>query len=111
MLFGLFNNSSRVESLLNNLSEADFELGSVSVIMTDTATRDKIARDVGPLKGVRPDQLAANLARLGLSKELSGHCVDMLQKGMILVAMNVPQAVMAAAKEMFQDQSGQIIDG
>jgi hypothetical protein len=109
MLICLLANASTVETLLNNLSEADFDLAQVSVIMYDVKTRDKIAKDVGPLKGVHPDRLAAELNRQGLAAAAAQHALETMQAGQVLVAMNVDPQSASAAREMFQDMKAEIL--
>ena len=109
MLIGILPNASSAEILLNNLSEADFDLKTVSVIMQDVKMRNKIAKDVGPLKGVPPDKISAKLLKAGLTNPQVKLCTDALAQSKALVAMNVSADLVSAAKEMFEDQSAQIL--
>ncbi len=99
------------ETLLNNLSEADFDLKEVSVIMQDIAQRDKIAKDLGPLQGVELKKLDEALIKAGMSEEGAGKCRDSITNGQVLVVMNVAEEYLAAAMEMFQDHSARLIKG
>ncbi len=94
---------SSLETLLNNLSEADFDPNSISVILSDTAARDRITRDAGPLKGVAPANLAARLARRGVAANDVQAVVDAVNHGQAAVAMTPPSASVNAAVEMLKD--------
>ncbi len=59
MLIGLLADPTRAETLLNNLSEADFDLADVSLILKDIKQRDALARDAGPIKGVQAGKIGA----------------------------------------------------
>ena len=45
MLIAVLPNTSFTETLLNNLSEADFDLAQVSVVTRDPKVRDAMAED------------------------------------------------------------------
>ncbi len=109
MIVGIIPDSSSVETLLNNLSEADFDLSAMSVIMADVKTRNALAHDTGPLKGARVTTLAARLAGTGLSPEAAAHCRDAVAAGKVLVAMKVPPESVAAAREMLADYSAELV--
>lgn len=109
MIIGIIPDASTAEILLNNLSEADFKLSDVSIIMQDQKLRKKIAKDTGPLKGVRYDQISAFLMKAGLSEQDAQSYQNAVDQGKVLAAMNAAPDVAEAAKEMFADQSGQSI--
>lgn len=109
MILALIPKSSSVETLLNNLQEADFDLSSVSVILGDQKLRDKIAGDAGPLKGVAPPSLLGKLTALGLPKQDAQAYVDGVTKGQALVAMAAPKDSQAAAVEMFKDYDPELL--
>lgn len=109
MIVGIIPDASTAEILLNNLSEADFNLADVSLIMRDQKLRNKIAKDKGPLKGLRYDQIAAHLTQAGLSAQEAQVYQDAVAQGKVLVAMNTAPDTTQAAKEMFADQSGESI--
>ena len=109
MLIGILPNVSDAEILLNNLSEADFDLNNVSMIMRDAAIRNKIAKDVGPFKGVQPEKIMDELVKAGMSKSTAKLCTDALAQSKVLVAMNVSADLLASAREMFTDESAQIV--
>ncbi len=109
MIIGIIPQVSSIETLLNNLSEADFNLGDVSVILQDQKQRDALAGDAGPLKGVSPQDLAAKLTQLRLSKQDAKTYSNAVAKNQALVAMNVPQGSEDAAVEMLKDYSAQTI--
>ncbi len=111
MLIAIFPDTSVVETLLNNLSEAEFDLTQVSVITRDLKLRDAIAQDAGPLKAIRPENLAARLAQAGLPQADAKPYADAIMQGKVLVAMAAPPESLAAAQEMLQDHSGQLIRG
>jgi hypothetical protein len=109
MIVGIIPDASTAEILLNNLSEADFNLADISLIMRDQKLRDKIAKDTGPLKGVRYDQVSAALVHAGLSSQDANAYQDAVAQGKVLAAMKTAPTTSVAAKEMFSDQSGELI--
>jgi hypothetical protein len=109
MIIGIFPDVSTAEILLNNLSEADFNLADVSIIMRDQMLRDKIARDTGPLKSIRYDQISASLIQAGLSAQDAQVYQNAVAQGKVLAAMKIAPDLMEVAKEMFTDQSGESI--
>ncbi len=109
MIIGIVPDASTAEILLNNLSEADFNLHDVSLIMRDQKLRDKIIKASGPLKGVNYSQVYTRLVKAGLSGEDARVYQDALAKGKVLVAMNISPDVIDAAKEMFSDHSAEFI--
>lgn len=111
MLLSILENLSKTETLLNNLSEADFNLDDVSVIYTDIQQRDAVAKDVGPLKDTAPEKLVEKLTKLGVSKKSAELCQDAVLKGKVLVAMDISPELNKVAEEMFSDQSAQIVKG
>jgi hypothetical protein len=109
LLVGLLPNASHAETLLNNLSEADFDLNTVSVIMLDVETRNKIAKDTGPFTGVHPERIKETLLKAGLSESQAGLGAGALVQAKVIVGMELPAALLSAAREMFEDQSAQIL--
>ncbi len=109
MILGILPDASKAETLLNNLSEADFNLDDVSVIMQDVATRDKITKDTGPLKGVKPAQLTRSLKKAGVLPDPMQRAADAVQNGKVLVAMNVDPKYEQAARQMFGDMSAEML--
>lgn len=109
MLIAIIPDASSTETLLNNLSEADFDLAQVSVIMRDPKLRDAIAKDAGPLKGVQFKNLTARLTQAGLSQQDVKSYAAGVTQGKVLVAMLPPAGSESAAQEMFQDHSAQMI--
>jgi hypothetical protein len=107
MILGIIPDASTAEILLNNLSEAEFDLKDISVIMRDARLRKKIAKDSGPLKGVHYNQIAARLAQAGLDAQDAQRYQEAVAQGKVLVAMESPANAAEAAKEMFTDQSGE----
>jgi len=109
MIVAILSKTSDVESLLNSLSEADFDMQDVSVIMQDLATRSKIAPDAGPLKGVQPAHISPALLEAGLTKDAAKRCKEALGAGKIVVAMKVDPKYEAAARESFKDVSAELV--
>jgi hypothetical protein len=109
MVIGMVPTSSSAETLLNNLAEADFKSAEISVIMQDQKTRDAIAKDAGPFKGVGVQQLPARLAKAGVPAKDAQSYVDAMARGQVFVAINTPKASAAAASEMLKDVSAQMI--
>ena len=111
MIWAILPDGSKTESLLNNLYEADFNLSDVSVIIQDIIQRNKIAKDLGPLKGVGLNDLEKTLIKFGLSKEGAAGCHHAVIDGKVLVVMRVDEKIASAALEMFQDYSAKLIKG
>ena len=109
MILGIIPDVFAAEILLNNLSEADFNLGDVSLIMRDQALRDKIAKDMGPLKGVRYDQISTWLVQAGLSAPDAQTYQDAVAQGKVLAVMDAASDLVEIVREMFTDQSGESI--
>lgn len=111
MIIGVIQDASTAEIFLNNLAEAGFDLADVSVVMQDLKLRDAIVDDGGPLKGVDPSNLLAQLVSMGISSEDAALYQESVTNGKALVAMIAPDGSQDAAKEMFQDQSAEMIQG
>lgn len=109
MVIGLIANSSTTESLLNNLSEAEFELSDVSVIMRDPKARDVIADDAGPFKGVLAADLPARLALAKVSPQDAKAFGDKVIAGKVFVAIAAAKASEGAAAEMLKDVQAELI--
>jgi len=109
IIFGILPTSSNAEILLNNLSEADFDLSDVSVVMRSSKLRNAFAQDCGPLEGATMSNLSERLLRLGLSAEACSLYHAALLDGKVLVAMKVTPETKDAAKEMFEDHSAELI--
>ncbi len=109
MVIGVLPDTSKTETLLNNLSEADFKLSNVSVITQDVKTRNAIAKDAGPFKGVTAPQLAGKLIRAGLPTADANNYQDAVTKGSVFVAIACPKESEPAAVEMLNDYSPQLV--
>ncbi len=111
MIIAILPDTASTESLLNNLSEVDFDLGAVSVIMRDPAERDRIATDAGPLKGLAPADLSRRFQQAGMSKKDARQYSNAVARGQVLVAIAAPPQYVAPIQEMLQDHSAQLIRG
>jgi len=109
MIVGILPNGSTAEILLNNLSEADFDLTQVSVIMRDLEQRNAITQDGGPFQGADLNTISDRLIHAGLSSNDARLFREKVAEGKVLVAMTVPPDAQAAAVEMFQDHSAEMI--
>lgn len=109
MILGILPKVSNAEILLNNLSEADFELSDVSVIMKNLKQRDAIAPDGGPLKGADLSKVFDRLVQAGVPAEDARLYRDAVAQGKVLIAMTVPPEAQQAAIEMLQDHSAEHI--
>ncbi len=109
MVIGIVPDVSSVETLLNNLSEAGFDLKTVSVILKDPALRNKIAKDTGPFKGATAADLAARLVKAGVSSQDAQAIMDAVNKGGAFVAIAPPGASQQAAVEMLNDYKPQLV--
>jgi hypothetical protein len=109
MVIGVVPTTSHAETLLNNLQEADFKRGDVSVIMRDQKMRDTIANDAGPFKGVSLPQLPVRLSQAGLSNPEAKAYGDAVTQGGIFVAIRGPKPADPAAAEMLKDASANMI--
>ena len=109
MIVAILPNASNAEILLNNLSEADFDLADVSVFMQDLKLRNAIAKDGGPMKGTNMDNVSEKLIQAGLSVQDAALYLDKVTHGKVLVALKVPPEAQQAAVEMLQDHSAELI--
>ena len=109
MILASLSDPAKAESLLNNLSEADFDINDVSVMMKDAELKNKIAGDVGPLRGIQPLQLSSALQAAGASSGQIKLCMDAVAQGKAVVAMKVDPKYEAAARRMFQDLAAELL--
>jgi hypothetical protein len=109
MLFGILPDVSKAETLLNNLSEADFDLADVSVIMRNVKRRNAFAQDGGPLKGVTFGHLSDRLVQAGLSRPEAALYTEVVEQGKVLIVMTVIPEAQSAAREMLMDHSAELI--
>ncbi len=110
MIVAILPDPTKAESLMNNLSEADFDLNDVSVIMKDAGLKNKIAPDaLGPLKGVMAPQLGSALQTAGLPKDSIQQCEDAVAQGKAVVVMKIDPKYEASARQMFEDVSAEIV--
>ena len=110
MILAILPDPGKAESLLNNLSEADFDLNDVSLIMKDAALKSKLAPDAGPMRGVLAQQLSGALRSAGVSKDGLERCEAAVAQGKAVVAMKVGPKYEAAARQMFEDVSAEILE-
>ena len=110
MILAILPDASKAEALVNNLSEAEFDLKDVSVLMQDATTRNKILPDAGPFQGVVPEKLSGALKKAGLSEGMAAKCDDAIQNGKVVVSMKVDPKYQQAALEMFKDMSAEILE-
>lgn len=111
MILAILENASSVQTLLNNLSEADFDLNNISVMMKDNKLRKTLGVNAGPLKGVQPKSVMEALTRAGISEENAKVCDEAIVQGKILLVMKVADEYSPAAEEMFRDHSAQLVKG
>ena len=109
MVIGIIADSSTAEGFLNNLSEADFKLKNVSVIMSDPKLRDAIAKDTGPFRGITVSTLPTKLAKIGIAAPDAQPYVDAVTNGKVLIAVQAPKGSQQAAAEMFQDVKAELV--
>jgi hypothetical protein len=109
MILAILPSSSAAESLLNNLSEADFDLQHVSVMMKNTGLRNRIAEDTGPLIHAAPNEVGTSLRSLGAAIDPAREAQQAIDDDKVVVAMDVDPKYEAAAREMFKDVSAQIL--
>jgi hypothetical protein len=109
MILAILQNASSLETLLNNLSEADFDLADVSVLTQKVELRNAIPSNSGPLKGTQPDQIKETLMRAGVSEQNAELCYRAVRDGKVLVAMKVEEQYRPFAEEAFEDHSAQLI--
>ena len=108
-VIGIIPDATTAEILLNNLSDADFNLADLSLILRDQKLGEKIAKDTGPFKGIRYDQISARLVQAGLNVQDALAYQNSVAQGKVLAVMKTAPEVLEAAKEMFADQSGESI--
>lgn len=109
MVIGIVPNTSKTETLLNNLSEADFKLSDVSVIMSDPQKRNAIASDTGPFKEASAADLPRRLVKHGVSQSQAIAYRDAVKKGGVFVAIASGKDSESAAIEMLKDYGSQLI--
>jgi hypothetical protein len=109
MILAIIPDAFAAEILLNNLYEAEFDLGDVSLIMYDQELRDKVAKDTGPLKGVHHDQVSTFLVQAGLSLPDAQSYQEAVAQGKVLAVMDATPDLVEVVREMFTDQSGESI--
>jgi hypothetical protein len=111
MILAILEKASSVETLLNNLSEADFDLADVSVVMSDDKKANALGQNKGPLTGIKPESVDEALNKMGISKKSAATCQDAVTSGSVLIVMKVADEYSQAAEEMFQDHSAKLIKG
>lgn len=109
MVIGIIPDAGSLPTLLNNLKEADFSLGDVSVIMADVKARNAAARDTGPFKGVTAAQLPKKLAGAGVSHQDAQPYADAVGKGKVFVAIRTAPGGEKAAAEMLADYAPELL--
>ncbi len=109
MVIGIVPNASKAETLLNNLSEADFELSDVSVITTDPKQRNAIASDAGPFKAVSASDLPKKLVKHGVSQSHANAYRDAVMNGSVFVAIATGKTSESAAIEMLKDYDALLV--
>jgi hypothetical protein len=107
MIIALLSDSSKVETLLNNLSEADFDLSGVSVILANAKVQHALAREAGPFARTRPTGLGSKLVRKGVSSAEARAYVEAVRKGKAFVAIECPKEFESRALEMVKDYAPQ----
>ncbi len=100
MIIGIFPDALTVETVLNNLAEAEYDLSSVSVFMADLEVRARLAPTAGPLAGATVPTLVQRLTELGVSPAQARHAHTAVVEGKVLVVMVSPAAGTAAAQEI-----------
>lgn len=111
MILAILKNISSAETLLNNLSEADFDLNEVSIIWSGSEKGNALGQDAGPLKGIKPKGVGEALIGLGVSQEGAKICQDAVINKNILLVMNVAEEYRPAAEETLRDHESQIVKG
>ena len=109
MIVGLLSDAATTETLLNNLAEAEFDLHHVSVVMRDAKQRAAITEEAGPLQGTGVDGLTQHLTQVGFSPHAADAYAAAVRDGKVLVAIDVPEPLAAAAREMLNDHDAQLI--
>lgn len=109
MVIGIIQDSSTTEGFLNNLSEADFKLRNVSVIMSDPKLRDAIAKDTGPFRGITLNTLPTKLGKIGIPATDTQPYVDAVTNGRVFVVVQTPKSSAQAAAEMFNDVKAELV--
>ncbi len=107
MIIGIIATTDQASSLLDNLSEADFD--EVSVIMKDEQVRNTIAEDAGPLKGITINSVANFLAKYDAKKPEIKNLTQALENGQILIAVQTDINSQESAKQMLQTYTAQNI--
>ncbi len=109
MVISIIPDTASIETLLNNLKEADFSLKDVSVVMADVKARNAVAQDAGPFKGVTVAQLPQQLVGTGLSRQDAQAYADAVGKGKVFVAIRTAPGGNKAATGMLADYSPELV--
>jgi len=102
MVLGAIANSSEAETLLNNLSEADFKPNQISVTMQEEKSVKQITDVSGPLTG--DFRLVINkLKRLGISPADIKSYEGIVNSGGVVVTISAGPSTDESAQEMLED--------
>lgn len=109
LVFGIIPDINSIDTLLNNLNEAEFNIKDTSVMLTDNKKARAIHGDNGPMKDIASDGLQDKLKSLGISMQDSAEYVTELSHGKAFVAMKIPKETADTACEMLKDYNVELL--
>lgn len=102
MVISIIPHPGMLETLLNNLVEAGYSLGDVSVLLRTPDTRNP-AVERGPFVGVTPNRLPGRLMMLGLSRDEALWYAGAVKEGKLFVAIKTTRGQDELAVSMLED--------
>jgi hypothetical protein len=107
MVMGIIPFSS-IETAINNLTEADFDESTISLVLKDAKLARQIIDDQGPLKGATLSNLQKKLSEYETGNKTQAY-ITSIQKGNALIAISVPEEAVDAAEEMLSDYDAELV--
>jgi hypothetical protein len=107
LVTGLFTNSSDAEGALDNLDEAGYDAGGISVIAADQAVAARLTRAAGPLSRLSPQAFVERLATCGLPVADGAAYAQALARGAVAVTVTAAAGTESDAAEILSDQKAQ----
>ena len=108
MVVGLLRNASDASACLDNLYEAEFQPGDISLVMQTKRGVEAIANVAGPLNEVPAEDLPARLVALGLPPAAAALYRIGVERGEVFIAITAPEGE-EAAEEMLHDHRAEAV--
>jgi hypothetical protein len=103
MILALYKDTSSLETLINNLAEQEFDERCISIITRDEALPDRILKTPGPLSGNLTASTSKKLLAYGMSKQDLTKISKSLQKGSVIVLLDVSSDLSSVAEASLKD--------